>query len=413
MRYSKTERILAILLSQFPRLKRVLKYVYQRFSLLIYKKNYSHRINTDLYCIANDHKHESFFGYYDNSPINKDDLILYHSSEHSTSKKPNDKLNIHIMVYDLNSGTSKFIASTSAYNWQQGSKLQWLNDKELIFNDYCHNDKKYVSYLVNVSTLEKQRIEWPIYDVHEDYALTLNFNRLRDLSRDYGYFSSNDAVNYDILADGIFKFNLDGSSYELLTSMSSIIDTHFKQSMLDADHYVNHISISPDGNKFMFLHRWLKNRVRFDALFVVNSDGTNLRCLADDDMVSHCFWKDNNEIIGYLRDKKNGDGYFLIDVKSGKKDLIKRMQGFGDGHPHIVDEVLISDTYPNKSKMKELLFYNLESNDFKILGEFYEPFSFYGETRCDLHPRLSPDKKYLFFDSVHTGKRHLYMIKNE
>jgi len=317
------------------------------------------------------------------------------------------------MVYDLNSDTSKFIASTNAYNWQQGSKLQWLNEKEIIFNDYCHNDKQYVSYLVNVSSLEKQKIEWPIYDVYEDYALTLNFKRLRDLSRDYGYFSTNDAINYDLLADGIFKFNLDGSSYELLISMSSIIDAHFKDSMSDANHYVNHISISPNGNKFMFLHRWLKNGVRYDALFVVNSDGTNLRCLADDNMVSHCFWKNNNEIIGYLRDRKNGDGYFLIDVNCGKKELIEKMQGFGDGHPHIVNDVLISDTYPNKSKMKELLLYNLENDDFKILGEFYEPFSFYGENRCDLHPRLSPDKKYLFFDSVHTGRRHLYMIKHE
>ena len=71
---------------------------------------------------------------------------------------------------------------------------------------------------------------------------------------------------------------------------------------------------------------------------------------------------------------------------------------------------MIFDTYPNKSRMKKLFMYNMKSSDLKELGEFYEGLKYYNETRCDLHPGFSPDGKNIFIDSVHKGKRGLYII---
>ena len=61
--------------------------------------------------------------------------------------------------------------------------------------------------------------------------------------------------------------------------------------------------------------------------------------------------------------------------------------------------------------MKSLYMYDYETKDINKLGEFLESFDFYGETRCDLHPRFSFDGKKVFFDSVHEGERGLYMME--
>ena len=114
-----------------------------------------------------------------------------------------------------------------------------------------------------------------------------------------------------------------------------------------------------------------------------------------------------------MRGVSKEDRYYSIDISDNKIHILDKLNGYGDGHPHINEHLLITDTYPNKSRMKELLLYDFNSNELRSIGEFYEPFNYYGQTRCDLHPRISFDKKYFFIDSVHDGERHLYMIHND
>jgi Tol biopolymer transport system component len=54
---------------------------------------------------------------------------------------------------------------------------------------------------------------------------------------------------------------------------------------------------------------------------------------------------------------------------------------------------------------------NWKTNEVKKIGEFFHGFNFVGETRCDLHPRLSSDGKTVFFDSVFEGRRRLYCME--
>lgn len=414
MKYNKNERLLANILTSFPMTKKNLKYIYQRLNFMVYKKNRQFFSKKELFEISSNNNDSSFFGYYDRSPMNKrGDKILFYSVPDETKKAPSKTKEIDVMVYNLKSLSSKKIGTTRAFNWQQGAKLQWLNETDIIYNDFDGKSKKYCSLIFNTETNNITKIKSPIYDVFENFGLSLSFDRLSNLRPDYGYFSKpQDSSPFDLSKEGVSYVDLVSNSIELIVSIEKIISIHYKKSMEGAEHFINHIMISPCGKKFMFLHRWLKGGVRFDSLMVANKNGENLRCIIDESMVSHCFWKSSYEIICYSKDAKLGNNYFIIDSHTLNKEKIDVLEKYGDGHPHIHGDIMITDTYPNKSRMKELLVYNFKTNQIEVIGEFFESFEYYGESRCDLHPRISSDGKYYFFDSVHSGKRHLYMMKS-
>jgi hypothetical protein len=60
--------------------------------------------------------------------------------------------------------------------------------------------------------------------------------------------------------------------------------------------------------------------------------------------------------------------------------------------------------------MQHLTLNNLETGKSINLGEFFHGFKYYGETRCDLHPRFSHDGKSVFVDTVFEGQRKLKQI---
>lgn len=416
-RYNKTERLIAYFLSKFPKLKLNIKKMYQKLNYTIYKQDFvcmsDYRITKISY-----RDNESFFGYYDKSPINiKNNFILFNSVKHSTKNIPMKGTSIDIVLYDVKNNISNVIDTTTTYNWQQGAKAMWLSNEEFIFNSYDKKKDLYVAKIYNTNGKYVKTIDFPIYDVFQDkYALSLNFDRLNILRPDYGYRSfdiSIDWTNND--NDGIYFVDLNNNTHNLLLSMKDIINIHKKDSMDGAKHKVNHIMISPDGKKFMFLHRWFVGDRKFDSLMIADIDGKNLKCISDDDMVSHCFWYGNEKIFGFLRDKTHGDKYYMIDIETLEKIIVGEgvIDNFGDGHPNIFDEDIVFDTYPNKARMKELYKFNLKTSSLEKIGEFFESFDFYGETRCDLHPRFSYDGKKVFIDSVHENTRHLYMIDLE
>ena len=71
---------------------------------------------------------------------------------------------------------------------------------------------------------------------------------------------------------------------------------------------------------------------------------------------------------------------------------------------------MVFDSYPDRSRMKHLYLYNLDKDNVQKIGEFLEPIGYFGETRCDLHPKWNNDGNKIFIDSIHEGKRKLYQI---
>lgn len=414
--FNPLEKFAARFLSRFPAIKRIIKLAYTYLMYAIKKKKYTHKVEFPLFEIS-DGENETFFGYYDKAPDNGEGLILVMSTKASTSNIPRSIDNIQLDVFSLND--QKFILDEKivikAFNWQQGCRAHWKNKDEFVFNNY---DEVLDSYLTYVYSISKREIvsSFPVavQDSYDDkFFLSLCYKSLAKLRPDYGYFKHVVQPSSDYCSVGIWKAEYSQNKTEMLVSLHDVLSFEFDKTINDFEHKINHIMISPDGDYFIFMHRYYSsNGRRYDRLILSDSDGNLLRVLADHEMVSHCYWYDNNTILGYLRDASSIDAYWLIDINSGEynnfsdKVFIKR----GDGHPSVSGDFVVTDTYPDKSRFQALYLTRKNSDKEINLGEFFHGFNFSGETRCDLHPRFSSCGDYVYFDSVFSGKRKLYFL---
>ena len=72
---------------------------------------------------------------------------------------------------------------------------------------------------------------------------------------------------------------------------------------------------------------------------------------------------------------------------------------------------VLNDTYPDTYGMRTLMLYRWRDGKRIDLARLYSPKErWWGEIRCDLHPRWSRDGNRICVDSVHNGERQMYLI---
>ncbi len=425
--YSHSERLFAVLLGQFPLFKKLIKAIYVWVMYLIHRKSEKSICELSLTSVLQDRCGETFFGYYDTSPMSSLGQCIVNVTKNKTFRLPDADSPISIKVIDGNKVLDIDLTS-SAYNWQQGARAQWLTEDVFLFNDF---DKEKQQYIAKAYSLEKKAVikmfDNPVQDgFHDEYFLSLNYRRIGALQPEYGYQcipALSKTELSEIKEDGIWYVDFNNGESKLLYSIEAICQIHYSPVFSKALHEINHVMISPDGSKCIFIHRYYLGKRRFDRLFLASTKESLLNVLAENEMVSHCFWVDNKTILGYMRGPGKKDAYWLIDIESGKLNRLPNnaLDRYGDGHPcvlhashvpHVYGDGnwFVTDTYPDKARMQHLLLCNWKTGEVKELGQFFHGFKYSGETRCDLHPRFSSDGNSVFFDSVFNGKRCLYKM---
>lgn len=351
---------------------------------------------------------ETFYGYYDRSPLNSSRTkVLFYRSNVSTKLNPRLNGKIELVLWNYIKNEQIKCWDIYAYNWQQGSKVQWINDTSFIFNNYDLCSKSYFSVIVNTITFDEERIEMPAYESCDRFFLSLNFNRLYQYRPDYGYRNIPKKF-LDDKTDGIFIYDFKVKQNKLLVSIEDLKNLNFTKSMVNANHKVNHIMLSPSQKSFMFMHRWIKDGLKTDRLYVYNLGTSELSCVADYGMISHCCWY-NDDIIGYMNGPSGKEGYYKIS-KNGFLKLSSSVQNLGDGHPSILGDKMVIDTYPDKKRMKHLYLFDLLDCDLIEIGQFKESMGYECQCRCDLHPRYIGEN-IISIDSTHIGKRVFCIIE--
>lgn len=415
MNFNNIEEFGKKIFARNPQLRKTLKRIYQQTSYVLSRDKITSE--GDLHRINPNNEFEYFFGYYDKIPWDKNHRYLISMKVKNATVSPAPQEVAEIVLFDTwNNNKEIKIATTRTWNSQQGCMAQWLGpdfESRIIYNDFREN--KYVSVIYNVLLKKEEKvIPKPIYDVSKDgkFAYTLNFSRLHRLRPGYGYANLKDSSKEELVPDeaALEKINLETSKIEPLTSYKELFSFQTRPEMKNAEHKINHIMVNPSGDRLMLLHRWYLNGEKFSRLVTLNTDGTDLYNLNDDNFNSHAFWKNDSTILIFANKKEYGKGYYLLEDKTNDfKPLWKELDT--DGHMSYTKDLnkVVTDTYPDRKRIASVyVIYN--EDEIKRVARVYAPFKYDNDVRCDLHPRWNYSGDKICIDSTHEGKRSIYVI---
>ena len=408
-------------LNKYPRIK---KYVKRGYQLTMYAISRKIKSEGDIICVSPSDASEYFFGYYDKSPWDATGRYILCMRAKDTWSEPDPLGEANILLIDTKDGNSfRVLATTHTWNVQQGCMAQWLGPdfkSKILYNDL--RDGKYCSVILDIVSREERILPMPVYTVSNDgkTALSLDFSRLHSLRLGYGYAELPEKTKGVALPDEtcIWKMDVETGEVTELLKYTDFANFQPRPEMQEEGsvHKVNHLMLSPNGKRFMVLYRWFCGQRKYTRLITCNVDGSDMYLLSDDDMVSHCYWKNDEKILAFERKKDGGPGYYLMRDKTQEwKHLWSQLSN--DGHPSYCptdSSLVVFDTYPSRSRIQEVKLCNdtdVEGKDLKVIARVFSPFKYDNDTRCDLHPRWSRDGKKVCFDSVFEGHRGLYVVE--
>jgi hypothetical protein len=311
------------------------------------------------------------------------------------------------------------IGETTAWNWQQGARLQWRpRSDEIVWNDRSDDGKKYLCRVYDFHTGTRRTLPRPIYDLSPDgaTALTHDFERMKHRGTDYVGIEDIYKDQYAPSKTGIWKMNMDTGSAELLMTLEKMAAiANPNGSPRSGCLYFFREGWNPSGTRFIAFVKDPENAL-FEA-FSMTAEGTDVRHLYD--VPSHHAWQDDNFIMDFGNHPPPGGGsplkgYFLFkDDGTGRaKDLLwaTEFDGHGSYVPGPGGDWILSDTYSIEGGFQYLFMYHRPTKLFVPLAKLKSTAEG-GLHRVDLHPRFSRDGRIVSIDATHEGLgRQMYVI---
>jgi len=386
-------------------------------------------------------KKNHFFGYYDKSPLNDAKNFLLSHEVTSVGKKPNNNDEARICVTNLKNGNIKYVDTTKAWNYQQGSQLQWLSEEEFIFNSYKGG---YIAKVFDLKNFKLKKIlKNPIYSISDNNKIysSIDYSRIHKFREGYGYLQKEYKSNESLLK--ICDIEDSKTLIEL-----NVEDFQSYPEMNLNKCWIDHILFAPNSYDFVFLFRSLINDTSlFSYLFYYDYGQKKIFNVLNSGMAGHGAWFDKNNFIIWGREKqftkkinkidnslltslikivryigvpnfvrKNlyGDEYIKFNKITKKTNSLKFKipYNIAGGHFSFLNEknLMISDTYHNHKNESILFSYDLKNKLLKKFNKFKCVESIKNKSfRCDLHPRIISNNE-LIIDSTHQGFRGMYLI---
>lgn len=381
-----------------------------------------------------DGAHPHWFGYYDKLQIDPTGRYALGMRAPFEGRTPGPDDQLEIGLIDLQDNNKwRRLGTSNAWGWQQGCMLQWLPDsgEEVIWNDRI--DGAFRSRVYNVRTGKERLLPKAIYALAPNgkFAVGTEFNRIQNLRPGYGYVGIADPhekvkAPSDV---GIYRMDLKTGKHRMLLSLAEMAAIPNQGEAVDGYwHWFNHLLVSPDSQRMLFLNRWRKKVEEQDGVpttpFITRmvtmdtADGQGRYVIDPSGDTSHIIWDGPKRILAWTKPVGKEWGFWLMEDKTQNSRHIGAEAMTVNGHntyiPHTNNEWVLNDTYPDGNRMQTLYLYHIPSKRRVILGKFLSPPQYKGEYRCDLHPRSNQQGTEVFFDSTHEKLgRQIYRVNIE
>jgi hypothetical protein len=182
--------------------------------------------------------------------------------------------------------------------------------------------------------------------------------------------------------------------------------------------WFNHLLYSPDGSRFVFLHRWRAHGKGnfYTRMFTASArDGGDRFVIDPSGATSHFVWADPKHVFMFTQHASHGLRFYLFKDKTREVQPVGPEVMVKNGHntfvPHTRNKWVLNDTYPDAQRLQNPYLYHIPTNRRIPLGFFYSPPEYKDEWRCDTHPCASRDGKLVVFDSPHGGNgRQVHLV---
>ena len=360
-----------------------------------------------------------FYGYYDLMPFSKDNRRHLCHRVQFIDRIPNaDDV---AQVGYLEEGVFHLLGETTAWNFQQGSMLQygWENPDLLFYN--VRKENGFGTLCKNLVTQEQIITERAATTIARDgtHGLGVNFPRIYSLQKGYGYCGVEDP-NHNVPSpkdDGVWYIDFKTGKSHMLVDYASVQEQFPIEGRADEKFAIQHINLSPDGKRYLMLVRNTEGRPvpghpNWGTSAYVGDMQGNLHCICSDVVFSHYWWMDNHNLVAYGAGNQEEIGIYEINADTGKYSPRMIPEVNYDIHT-IYDpsgRYLIGDTYPRRcdNMRRSITLWDKKtggSSRLVVLAETIIPDTTH--IRCDLHNRWSRDGRTITFDSTHRGRRDI------
>lgn len=370
-----------------------------------------------------------WFGYYDKLEFDPTGRYVLAAQVDFEGRSPEPDDTIRVGYIDLEQDDQWTELGTSvAWGWQQGCMLQFIpgSDSRVIWND--REGQQFVSHIQDIQTGERRTLPFPVYTLSPDgrTALSVDFERINDLRRGYGYGGIPDPHKEEIAPEdaGIYVCDLETGEKKLIISIAQMnqfdlrsTDDAVFQDFFTEKNWFNHLLFNTDGTRFVFLHRWKTPSVpRFGfgtLMYSSDLEGKDIRLVDGSGYTSHFIWRDPEHLMMWTR-QNNKDAFYLFKDDGSDRGVIEGKDIMSrNGHNTYLpgNEWVLNDTYPDENRMQHVYLYHIPTKKRIPIGDFYLAPAYKGEWRTDTHPRSSPDGTKVVIDCPigETGRQLVMM----